>query len=192
MRTLYSVPIIHIPAEFGSLRGAVTAMTTRVKGEAQTQEFFDAIAEYWRLVEKRIFQSELASEEITPRTHIFIDSLPDLDPATLKRIIGERVDMGIPCYTIARALEHKGAHIHGTEDMRLLLQDQLYWYAVIHGGVPDISKEQSLLDDRDHAIARRINSCIPDEEYGLLFIGRFHDVEKKLHLIDPMMRFLNL
>ncbi|MFA4880432.1 MAG: hypothetical protein WC650_02310 [Candidatus Doudnabacteria bacterium] len=41
-------------------------------------------------------------------------------------------------------------------------------------------EEKELLENRDKAIIDRINEVVPQEEIGIIFIGRMHNVVKPL------------
>lgn len=192
MPTLYYVPMIHTPQEWGSFKNAVLAMQTKKYGKKGCSEFLQEIECYWQEVERRIRLAELYQPKTASQLHIFIDGLPNTDEPFIKKIVEELISQKIPVYTIIKTLLENGATIHGTEDPELLLQEHRYWTEISQGKKPDPEMAQELLRSRDQYIAQRIVSVVPNGEVALLFIGRSHDVISILNQISNKLTFVYL
>lgn len=180
MRVLYYVPLVYTAQEMGSLQEAVITIRKRIYEEQQTKEFFEQVAWYWREAERRIQQAGLQRTEIASRLHIFVDGLPNSKEEVVQKIVQELIGLDIPVYRIIEKLQARGAKVHGTEDAQLLLQEHQYWVEIFQDRKQDPQEEQRLLSGRDRAIARQIDTKVPEREVGLLFLGRAHNVVGEL------------
>lgn len=181
MRTLTIIPVIHTSEEFGSLKQEVVSAHERAFGKTLSEEFFTDVRSYWEEVQRRIVCAGYAHPSLAEKLHIFIDSLPNSDNrAIVEQMIRDLHEKKIPMYGIAVMLQEHGARIHGTEDIVALMNDYRYWKSVAEGKPADRAKEIQMLEERDRAIAERINTVVPQKEHALLFIGGFHDVAGKI------------
>ena len=185
MRTLTVVPIIHTQKEFGILEGKIQHLQQRAHGISTMEQLLEAKATYWIAVDYCITKTYAEKPELLQQLHIFIDSLPVTSDEILEKIIRDHRERKFPMYVIAAALREKGAHIHGTENPHLLIEEHAYWKGRFERDEPeDVPKERRMLQDRDAAIAARINAIVPDEESALLFIAALHRVRDAFHT-DP-------
>lgn len=185
MRTLTVVSVAHTRKELGDWEKKVVSIRQHIYGILPTEQFFADIEDYWKEVEYRIFETYAQKPDILPRLHIFMDSLPITNGVILEAIIRDELQEKSPMCVIAAALRKKGARIHGTENPQLLIEEHAYWKGRLERDEPeDVPKERRMLQDRDAAIAARINAIVPDEESALLFIGALHRVQDAFHT-DP-------
>lgn len=193
MPILYYVPVIHTPQELGSLKNAFLARRTKIYGEKKTREHLEEIERYWQEEERKIYQEAgLHRPEIASKLHIFIDGLPNTEEVLVKKIVEELTLQKIPIYLIVKEVVENGATIYGTEDPELLLREHAYWTGIAQGKISDLTMSQKLLRSRDQYIANRISAMVPDEESGLLFIGRAHDVICELNKLPRKFKIINL
>ena len=184
MRALIRFPIIHGNEDMGKLYEVVNK--TRTEEESQKQE---AVVKYfWATIENAINGFSLDYSTVK----IYQDSLPVCGKET--DIVNDTASTGSPNYLLLQALRDKGATILGTESPELLLKEYNLMKQVYQpkSGQQPPSQEQaqSLLDQRDEFIARRIDETLQEEEMGLLFLGLNHHIEGKLandiKLIEPL------
>lgn len=184
MRILYYVSMIHTPQESGTLKDKMIAARRQTHGNIHTKIFLKQIQSYWKEVERKIQGAGLHRPETASRLHIFIDGLPHTDESLVKKVVEKSIGLKIPMYIIAEKLQRKGAKIHGTENVELLLQEYKYQKDNLEKTMrtrkSQPQKAKKLLEDRDRAIAERIDQVVPENEIGLLFIGAAHDVVGKL------------
>ena len=192
MPTLYYVPMVHTPQELGSLKDAILIARTKLCGEKATSKFLQEVEDYWQEVARRIQHIGLYRPKIASRLHIFVDGLPNTEEALVKKIVEELITQKIPVYLIIEKLRENGATICGTEDLKLLLREHRYWTEISQGKTHDQTTAQELLRGRDQAIAQHINAVVPDEESGLLFIGRAHNVISKLNKLSKRFTIVYL
>lgn len=90
------------------------------------------------------------------------------------------IERKILLYLIIEKLMEKGAKVHGTESQELLLEEHKMWENIAKGMVIGLEKATKLLKQRDEFIAQKINDTLPQDEIGVLFIGRSHQVDNEL------------
>jgi len=113
--------------------------------------------------------------------HIFVDSLPnDKNEVTLQKTVQALIGQNLPFYQIIEKLRKAGATVCGTENVELLLQEYEYWQGIAQGQKTDKALVQWLLEERDKAIARRINEVLQEGGKGIIFIGAQHRLTPEL------------
>lgn len=178
MRTLYYVPIImHTPEELGSLAKPFLEIKKQLYGPRAEEIYREKANQYWAKITKRLEEIDLNTPE---KTHIYVDGLPQAETHHLQAIVQELIALKLPSYLIAQKLTEKGAVIHGTESIKLLLEEHNMWANVLKGISPDPKRKAELLQERDEFIAKRINATLPKDEVGILFIGAAHKVDNEL------------
>lgn len=103
-----------------------------------------------------------------------------------------------PNYELLRWCRNKGAHIRGTEDPSLLVQEYHALQAIFNAeneeqkGMARLEYakvSQILLEERDEYIANRIRTTLPEGGSGLLFLGLAHDIkcllEQEMKVTEP-------
>ncbi len=182
MRTLIYVPIIHTSADLGSLAKDVTKRGIAELGEQLWQEhkktvegFWDAIAEYFDSInvsKMKIYQDGMVAEgEIG------------------EKIVEEGIKSGSKNYELVSRLLQRGAVLVKTEDFNLV-KEELDRLRGITGAKSRCKKliafikykftKNRLLDKRDNFIAKRVDKTLKHSEKGILFIGAYHDIKKRL------------
>lgn len=191
MRTLYYVPMLHTPKELGGLKEKIQKIERRRYGEQYVKTLFGEIEKFWKEAGQRIVNAGLFNKEIASKTHIFIDGLPNVADNLVEIIVSDLTKQNIPIYQIVKKLQRSGAKVHGTEDPKLLKKEYELWTKATQEQPIDLKTAQSLLEMRDKAIAERINETVPDNEIGVLFIGKAHDVLPKLADVVPSFKIIH-
>jgi hypothetical protein len=111
--------------------------------------------------------------------HVFVDGLPNVGKDMVCKVVADLIAArSVPAYQIISVLQKHGAIVHGTEDVKLLLQEYDYYKGLIDGRAPDEAASLARLEARDAAISQRIQDIMSnDEDRGILFIGKAHKVQ---------------
>lgn len=180
MRTLIAIPIIHTEMDMGSLLDQIKQQYVTRYGEGKWEEHIRTIDEVWVGIRKMIAALDLPF----PRVRLYQDGLP---------LCGKEVDIvkevaarGSTNHQLLLELMHSGGQLMGTEDPRLLVQEYEFHRAGLGELKPGqieqrIDLSRRLLFDRDHFIAKRINSTLMTGEVGVLFLGLAHAVAPLLN-----------
>jgi hypothetical protein len=170
MRALILLPIIHSPADLGTLSAAAEAS----RDDAQTLQYLDAVDQFWTVVADVIESMNLNYQQLK----VYQDSLPVCN--AVDHIVAEVAASGSKNYALLKTLQENGATLMGTESPDLLEQEKALMTDVLQSA--DHSKElaekgKDLLSRRDGFIGQRISESLADEEMGLIFVGLMHDIE---------------
>lgn len=178
-RALSIIPIVHTAADLGSLGPAHAAALAARVGRAGAHEHAQRVDAFWDSVH------DWARRLQIPPGGLFIyqDGLPILPdgmpgPQTL---VDELARAGSRNHAVLRELAARGATIVGTEPPELLTRELALAREIAAGPDPrHAHRARALLELRDRAIGRRIDSTLPAGCRGVLFIGRAHAVEPHL------------
>lgn len=173
MRALILLPIIHSPADLGSLNGVAESS----RNEAQTRQYMDAVEHFWTVVNGVIEGMSLNY----PQLKVYQDSLPVCN--LVDSIVADVAASGSKNYALLKTLQDKGATLMGTESPDLLRQEKDLMTDVLQSTVhskESAGKAQDLLLQRDSFMGQRINESLADEEMGLIFVGLMHHIEPYL------------
>ncbi len=165
-RSLIYIPVLHSPADMGSLASSLSP----------SDEYSVQVAGYWERVEAEFHGMHRAWQGV----HVYQDGLPDAREDIVARIVA---DVDSPNYRLLRWLAGQGAFVIGTEDP-VLLQEE---YELLRASVADdaarrvyAARAASLLEARDRYIAARIDATLPAGGTGVLFIGLQHEATRAL------------
>ncbi|MBU2540729.1 MAG: hypothetical protein KJ593_02405 [Candidatus Omnitrophica bacterium] len=182
MRTLIYVPIIHTSADLGSLAKAVAKRGIADLGQELWKEhrktvdgFWDCLSVYFFLLDVRgmkIYQDGMVAEGEVG-----------------EKIVEEGLKSGSKNYEIVSKLLKKGAFLIKTEDFELVKKERDRLVVITQA--KSIFKKliavikykltkNKLLSKRDKFIAKRIDETLAHGEKGILFIGAFHNIKKRL------------
>jgi len=184
MKTLIYVPIIHSGADMGSLAEEMNSKSVSELGETVWQKHTETVNAYWDAIEAYFENLEISVTWLK----IYQDGLfADGDMAM--KIIGEGIKAGSKNSEVVSHLLNRGAILIRTEDFNMvkaeydgiqsILQSKNKWLKLFHLLRYKILKPV-LLNRRDKYIAGRINSTLEKGETGILFIGAYHNVVKRL------------
>lgn len=181
MRTLYYVPILlHAPEEFGSLAKPLLEIAKRIRGPDAEKIYRERACQYWLEVIRRLDESGLNAPEKCRKMHIYVDGLPQAEDKHVQKVVEQLIELKLPQYLIIQKLLGKGAIIHGTESLQLLLEEHEMWTKTAQGITPNPKRKAELLQERDEFIAKRINETLPEDGIGILFMGAAHKVDNEL------------
>jgi len=182
MRTLIYVPIIHTSADLGSLAKDVTNRGIADLGEdiwekhrAAVEKFWDVISDYFDSIDvigMKLYQDGMIA-----------------DGEVGQKIVEEGAKSGSRNYELAARLLKKGAVLVKTEDFKLVKEERDRLVAltqaksITHKLIAFIKYKlikDRLLNKRDKFIAKRIDESLRQDEIGIIFIGAYHNIKKRL------------
>ena len=182
MRTLIYVPIIHTDADMGSVGAAIEKQSSAYIGSERWLKHKQMVGKFWGNVTAYFAAYDAANLKI------FQDGLPAGGELGMK-IVLKAADQGSLNYRIIRDLLNRGAVLCQTEDPGLLRTEyELLNSLVQPAGHPkkqisrpqDKSRLERLTVERDKFVAGAIDTSLNEGETGVLFMGSFHDVLKRL------------
>lgn len=183
MRALILFPIIHNPADLGSLGKAAESL----RNEDQTLQYLDAVEHFWSMIVTVIDGMNLNFQQLK----LYQDSLPVCN--AIDRIVSEVATSGSKNYALLETLQKKGATLMGTESLDLLLQEKSLMTNLLQSAdrsQESAEKAQALLNQRDSFIGQRINESLADDEMAILFLGLMHNIKPHLSsdivVIEPL------
>ena len=187
MRKLIYVPIIHMSADMGSIaknieeKGVASFGEEFWKGHRETiSGFWDAISHYFDSIDMdtrnkknmKIYQDGMIAER-----------------EVAQRIVEEGIKSGSKNYELVLRLVNRGAVLVKTEEFKLVKEELDRLLAITKA--KSTSKKlfafikykfikNRLLKKRDKFISKRIDKTLKDDEVGILFLGAYHNIKKKL------------
>ncbi|MCG2725108.1 MAG: hypothetical protein L6420_02420 [Elusimicrobia bacterium] len=182
MRTLIYVPVIHSSVDLGSLAKEVTKRGMADFGpefwaehERTILAFWDALIEYLNSIEVsgfRLYQDGMIT-----------------DGEVAQKIVEEGVKSGSKNYELVAGLLKRGAVLIKTEDFNLVREERDRMLKITRAKtlfgkllafmMYKLSKNR-LLNKRDEFIAKRIYETLSDGQTGIIFIGAYHNIKKRL------------
>ncbi|MDO8715928.1 MAG: hypothetical protein Q7J73_03870 [Dehalococcoidales bacterium] len=182
MRKLFFVPIIHSPADMGTIGTLLSETSAAALGEELWDEHQKTVSRFWDSVSRFFDSLQLCNFKI------YQDGLVAAGEDGLK-IINEGVRQGSVNYEIISGLLQREAILIKTEDIALVQREYNY---IKNLTVAKSTREREtatsryklaqrkLLEDRDNFIARTIESTLKEGDTGVLFIGAYHEILSKL------------
>ncbi len=182
-RRLVHVPILHSPADMGSMaEGLASAIIDRF-GRRHWEEYVALLDGFWKAVRSEIDGLDLDYQQVD----LYQDGLP---------ICGKELDLvtkaaaaGSENHQLLLDLAARGAKLVGTENPKLLLEEYRSVKAALErpaGAAASLKQGQEpqghaeTLSKRDAYIAHRIDSSLRPGRTGILFLGMMHNVESFL------------
>lgn len=198
MAILYHVPIVHSIEDYGSLQDAFKDAFVKECGQAAFVEIQGRIRDYWTMVEERI---EKAIPD--PRgLRIYHDGFPVGSREKVLALFGLmlRDNSKSPNFQLVKKLLDKGAVLEGTEDMALVLEQVRIYECAIRAPKEDreriaavhAHRADELVELRDDVIAQRICDTLSEEDKGILFIGRDHNVIRRLEMLAKSITIVQM
>lgn len=184
MRTLIYVPIIHTSADMGSLGKELRNKSVSELGENVWQKHTDTVNGYWEAIESYFENIDIAIKGVK----IYQDGM-FVDGEIAMKIIDAGINSGSKNSEIVANLIERGAILIKTEDLKLV-KDEYEGLQSILKSKTTIKKlflilkyrilKPIFLIRRDKFITRRITETLSQNETGILFIGAYHNVMKRL------------
>ncbi len=182
MRTLIYVPIIHTSADLGSLAEDVAKRAVANLGEEVWKEHLKTIEGFWDVLSHHCNSLNVSGVKI------YQDGMV-AENEVAQKIVEEGVRSGSKNYEIVSRLLKKGAVLVKTEDFKLVKEERDRILAITQGS--SVLKKliaylrykltkNSLLNKRDGFIAGRIAETLKEGETGIIFIGAYHNVKKRI------------
>jgi len=182
MRTLIYVPIIHTSADLGSIAKDVTTRGIMHLGEEIWKEHRKTVEAFWGVI------SDYFDSMDVNGTKIYQDGMVG-EGEVGKKIVEDTAKAGSKNYQLVSRLLERGAVLVKTEEFKLVKQEYDRLLAItqaksitqkIMAFIKYKVVKAVLLNKRDAFIAKRIDETLEPDEKGILFIGAFHKIKKKL------------
>jgi hypothetical protein len=182
MKKLFLVPIIHTPADMGTLGNILSATSAAALGKELWNKHQTTVSCFWDSVSRFFDSLQIRNLKI------YQDGLIAAGEDGLK-IVSEGVRRGSANYRIISGLLGKGAVLIKTEDIALVRKEYDYIQKLTSAksarereaaGLRYRLDQAKLLADRDRFIAGVIENTLNEGDTGVLFIGAYHDVLSKL------------
>jgi len=182
MRKLIYVPIIHMGADLGSIANHVDKRGIAGFGEEFWIRHRETISRFWDSINNYFANLEVEDFKI------YQDGLV-ADGEIGQRIVEEGIKAGSKNYEIIDDLVKRGAILVQTENFPLVKEerDRIVRITQAKSTTRKIAAfikyklvKNKLLKKRDNYIAKRIDETLKDNEKGILFVGAFHNVKKRL------------
>lgn len=184
MRTLIYVPIIHSVADMGTLGADLRRKSATGVGEIKWQKHTETVNGYWDAIES-YFEN---IDRHIPGIKIYQDGM-FVDGEMALKFLSEGIKAGSINSKIVLRLIDRGAILLKTEDFKMV-KDEYDGLQNILKAKTSIKKLMLLLRyklskpiflvRRDQIIATTITTTLSEDETGILFIGAYHNVMKKL------------
>ncbi|MCK9400015.1 MAG: hypothetical protein M0Q51_08505 [Bacteroidales bacterium] len=184
MRTLIYVPIIHSSADMGSLGKELKNKSVSELGENVWQKHTDTVNGYWDAIESYFENIDIYIKGIK----IYQDGM-FVDGEIAMKIINEGIKSGSKNFEIVSNLIDRGASLIKTEDFKMV-KDEYDGLQSILKSKTNIKKlflllrykvlKPIFLIRRDKFITGRIAETLGQNETGILFIGAYHNIMKRL------------
>jgi len=184
MRTLIYVPIIHSIADMGSLGKELKAKSVSELGENVWKKHTNTVNGYWEAIESYFENIDIYIKGI----NVYQDGM-FVDGEIANKIINDGIMSGSKNSAIVANLIKRGAILIKTEDFNMIKEEYDGLQSILKSNT-NIKKlfllirykiyKPILLFRRDKFIARRIAETLGQGETGILFIGAYHHVMKKL------------
>ena len=184
MRKLIYIPIIHTNPDMGSFGKELAKKSAALVGESKWQLHTTTVVGYWNAIESYFEILDIKNKDVKIyQDGMFVDGEPAL------KIIQDGVKSGSKNSAIVLKLMGQGAQLIKTEDFKLVKKEYDCIHSIIHSKISfkriyallkyKILKPIILLK-RDKFIANRIAETLGNNETGIIFIGAFHKIVKKL------------
>jgi len=182
MRTLIYVPIIHTGPDLGSMAKDVNEIGIADLGEAFWKMHQKTIDGYWEKISSYLDAADVLGMKI------YQDGLV-ANREMGQKIAEEGAKSGSRNFEIVLKLLKRGAILVRTEDLMLVKKEHDMLLALIQAE-STIEKfiavmkykliKNILLIKRDKFIAQRIKETLNPNERGIIFIGAYHKIKRKL------------
>lgn len=182
MRTLFYVPVIHTSADLGSLAKGVSKRGIADLGGDAWKEHIETVGGFWDAIAYYIDSIDVSGFKI------YQDGML-AEGEVGQKIVEEGIRAGSKNYELVSRLLKRGAILVKTEDFKLVKEERDRLLAITQA--KSITRKliavtnyklikNRLLTERDRFIAKRIDETLNQNEKGILFIGAYHDIKKKL------------
>ena len=179
MRALIYVPMVHSEADLGRMAEEIRRRYTEALGPAAWGERTGAVDAMWRGIREKI----LALPVSWPTVRLYQDGLPvcgrEMD------IVRDVAAAGSQNHRLLLELIERGAVLMGTESAPLLVREYRRVQELVQAAragataVNALEREgNTLLQERDVFMARRILTTLEHGETGIVFLGLLHRIDE--------------
>lgn len=178
------MPIIHSYADMGSLAKELNRESASVVGEENWHKHIDLVNDYWNEIASYFENFDFHDKIIK----IYQDGM-FVDGEAALNIINEGINSGSKNSEIVSKLIRRGAILIKTEDFKMVKNEYDGFQSILKSK-SNIQKIFSLLRykilkgfyllSRDKFISGRIAETLNQNETGILFIGAYHNIIKRL------------
>ncbi|MBI5182934.1 MAG: hypothetical protein HY999_01030 [Nitrospinae bacterium] len=182
MKRLIYVPIIHSSTDLGSIAKDVSKIGITDLGKELWERHIKTVEGFWDVISHYFDSVDVSGVKI------YQDGMV-AEGEVGEKIVEEGVKSGSKNYELVSNLLKRGAHLVKTEDFNLVKEERDRLLAIIrsrsitHRLIAFIKYKlikNRLLDKRDNFIAKRIEETLNPSERGILFIGAYHNIKKRL------------
>ena len=182
MKQLIYVPVIHTSADLGSLAKDVRKRGIQDFGEELWSKHRETVSGFWNVISHYFDSIDVSGMKI------YQDGLV-ADGEVGQTIVEEIAKTGSKNYELVSRLLKRGAILVKTEDLNLVKQERDRLLAITRARsmtqkliafIKYKVVKVRLLNKRDDFIAKRIDETLNQNDTGILFIGAFHNIQKKL------------
>ena len=182
-RQLILVPILHSPADMGTMAADLEAAYVERLGRRHWDEYLALLENFWQEVRAEIERLSLDYR----RVDLYQDGLPVCGMEL--EIVEKAAAAGSENHQLLMDLVARGATLMGTEDPKLLLDEYHNVKAALARGAGKAGSVQPInppppqgraMAGRDAYIGRRIGQSLRPGRTGVLFLGMMHNVESFL------------
>jgi len=182
MRALFYVPVIHSSADLGSIAKEVTKRGVAGLGQELWEKHKRTVEGFWNVI------SDYFDSMDVKGVKIYQDGMVAEDEVG-KKIAEDTAKAGSKNYQLILKLLDRGAVLVKTEDFNLVKKEYDRLHAItqarsikrkIIAFIKYKLVKTILLNKRDAFIAKRIDETLGRDEKGILFIGAFHKIKKRL------------
>jgi len=182
MRTLIYVPVIHSSADLGSIAKEVAKRGVADLGQELWEKHRKTVEGFWNVV------SDYFDSMDVKGVKIYQDGMV-ADDEVGKKIAEDTAKAGSKNYQLILKLLDRGAVLVKTEDFKLVKKEYDRLHAITQA--KSITRKiiafikyklvkATLLNKRDAFIAQKIDETLGPDEKGILFVGAFHRIKKRL------------
>jgi len=196
-RQLILVPILHSPADMGTMAADLEAAYVERLGRRHWDEYLALLDNFWQEARAEIERLGLDYR----RVDLYQDGLPVCGMEL--EIVEKAAAAGSENHQLLMDLVARGATLMGTEDPKLLLDEYHNVKAALARGAGKAGSVQPInppspqgqtMARRDAYIGQRIGQSLRPGRTGALFLGMMHNVESFLpadmvvrRLVPPML-----
>jgi hypothetical protein len=182
MRTLLYVPIIHTSADLGSIAKDVTKRGIADLGEDIWKEHMRTVEGFWDVISHYFSSIDVSGMKIYQDGMIVAGEMG-------QKIVEETAKTGSRNHELILSLLKRGAILVKTEVFELVKEERDRLLAITQA--KSITQKiiafiryrlikNRLLNKRDNFIAKRIDETLNNGETGIIFIGAYHNIKKRL------------
>jgi len=187
MRKLIYVPIIHMSADMGSIAKQVDKRGIAGFGEEFWKGHRETISGFWDVISHYFDYIDMDTRN-RKKMKIYQDGMI-AEREVVQKIVEEGIKSGSKNYELVLRLLKRGAILVKTEEFKMVKEELDRLLAITKA--KSTSKKlfafikyrlikNRLLSKRDEFISRRIDETLNQDETGILFLGAYHNIKKRL------------